>query len=213
MAPSTGVARVPRPELARAARVRDVPAFLFAEAAWEGAFAAARVFVVNYLVRGLGQPVHVSSVVLAVVAGGYVVAAIGAGRLGDRFGLGRVIFGASFVYGGGFLLGGLATSWHYWILVFVFPVAIAGGMVMTLSWGLLFKLMPPEHRGAASGLATTTKGVGLIVGPLLAGAAIDLTSYRALWPVCAVPILAAIPVVARLAQAERAIDRQAPTVE
>jgi MFS family permease len=191
---------------------RDVRGFLIANAAWEGAFAAARVFVVNYVVKGLGQPVYVSSIVLAGVAGGYVVAAVGAGRLGDRLGLGRVILAASFVYGGGYLLGGLATEWHYWFLAFIFPVAIAGGTVMTLSWGLLFKLMPPEHRGAASGLATTTKGIGLIVGPLLAGAAIDLTSYRALWPVCAVPVLAAIPVVARLARAERAIDRPAPSV-
>jgi hypothetical protein len=33
---------------------------------------------------------------------------------------------------------------------------------------------------------------------------IDLTSYRALWPVCAVPVLAAIPIVARLMRVERA---------
>ena len=190
---------------------RPVRAFLVANAAWEAAFAAARVFVVNYVVRGLGQPVYVSSVVLAAVAGGYVVAAIGAGRLGDRVGLGRVIFVASFVYGGGFLLGGLATSWHYWYLAVIFPVAIAGGTVMTLAWGLLFKVMPTEHRGAASGLATTTKGLGLIVGPLLAGAAIDLTSYRALWPMCALPVLAAIPLVARLIRVEVAIDTRAPT--
>ena len=37
---------------------------------------------------------------------------------------------------------------------------------MTLAWGLLFKLMPPDERGAISGLATTTKGIGLIIGPL-----------------------------------------------
>ena len=56
----------------------------------------------------------------------------------------------------------------------MFVVAIAGGTVMTLAWGLLFKLMPPDDRGAISGLATTTKGIGLIVGPLLAGALIDI---------------------------------------
>ena len=55
--------------------------------------------------------------------------------------------------------------------------------------------MPAKHRGAISGLATTTKGVGLIVGPLLAGGAIDLASpylrstdgYQVLWPACALP--------------------------
>jgi MFS family permease len=184
----------------------DVRAFLFANAAWEGTFAAARVFVVNYLIKGLGEPVYVSSIVLAVVAAGYVVAAIGAGRVGDRVGLGRVIFVCSFVYGGGLLVGGLATTWRYWYLALIFPVAVAGGTVMTLAWGLLFKVMPVQHRGAASGLATTTKGVGLILGPLAAGAVIDLTSYRALWPVCAVPVLAAIPIVARLMKVERSRD-------
>jgi MFS family permease len=202
-----------RAYLARSWRVlRDFPdvrAFLGANAAWEGTFAAARVFVVNYVVKGLHQPVYVSSIVLAGVAGGYVIAAIGAGRIADRVGIGRVIFVCSFVYGGGYLVGGLATTWEYWYLALIFPVAIAGGSVMTLAWGLLFKLMPPEHRGAASGLATTTKGVGLILGPLVAGAAIDLTSYRALWPVCAIPVLAAIPIVMRLMRVEAAIDRQA----
>ena len=182
----------------------DVRAFLVANAAWEGTFAAARVFVINYIVKGLGQTASVASVVLAAVASGYVVAAIGAGRIGDRVGLGRVIFFCSFVYGGGLLAGGLASSWHYWYLAPIFAVAIAGGTVMTLAWGLLFKLMPVEHRGAASGLATTTKGVGLILGPVLAGGVIDLTSYRALWPVCALPVIGAIPIVARLTHAERA---------
>jgi predicted MFS family arabinose efflux permease len=189
----------------------DVRAFLVANAAWEGAFAAARVFVINYVVKGLHQPVYVSSIVLAAVAAGYVVAAVGAGRIGDRVGLGRVIFAASFVYGGGFLLGGLASTWHYWYLGLVFLVAIAGGTVMTLAWGLLFKLMPVEHRGAASGLATTTKGVGLILGPVLAGGAIDLTSYRILWPICAVPVLGAIPIVARLIRVEAATGTPART--
>jgi MFS family permease len=143
----------------------DVRAFLVANAAWEGTFAAARVFVINYIVKGLGQTASVASIVLAAVAGGYVIAAIGAGRIGDRVGLGRVIFFCSFVYGGGLLAGGLASSWHYWYLVPIFLVAIAGGTVMTLAWGLLFKLMP---------------------------------------------VIGAIPIVARLMHVERASGRGAP---
>jgi len=88
--------------------------------------------------------------------------------------------------------------------------------VMTLAWGLLFKLMPPEHRGAISGLATTTKGVGLIVGPIAAGAAIDLLSpylrstdgYQVLWPILAIPILAVIPLVRHMMRNEEAAFRR-----
>ena len=193
--------------------VRNEPAvrlFLIANAAWEGTFAAARTFVVLYIVEGLNQPLSVSATVLTVVAAGYVVAAIGAGPLGDRFGLARVILFASIVYGAGYMLGGLAQQWHDWYYPLVFPVAVAGGTVMTLAWGLLFKLMPPGQRGAISGLATTTKGLGLLVGPVLAGALIDLLSpylketegYQVLWPLCGVPIFAAIPLLVRLMRVE-----------
>jgi MFS family permease len=192
--------------------VPEVRRFLLANAAWEGTFAAMRTFVVLYITKGLGQPLSTSSTVLAAVAVGYVLAAIGSGPLGDRFGLARVIFGASFVYGAGLLAAGLAQEWHNWYYGLILPVAAAGGTVMTLSWGLLFKLMPPQHRGAIAGLATTTKGVGLLVGPLVAGVVIDVTKpylsktdgYQALWPVCAVPVLAAIPLVASLIRSEAA---------
>jgi MFS family permease len=190
--------------------VPEVRRFLFANAAWEGTFAAMRTFVVLYITKGLGEPLSTSSAVLATVAVGYVIAAVGAGPLGDAFGLARVIFGASFVYGSGLLVAGLAQEWHNWYYGLILPVAVAGGTVMTLSWALLFKLMPAQHRGAISGLATTTKGLGLLVGPLLAGVMIDVLSpyfgktdgYEVLWPVCAIPVLAAIPLVASLIHQE-----------
>jgi len=196
---------------------RDVATFLVANTAWEGTFAGARTFVVLYVTVGLGEPLSTSTYILAAVAGGYIVAALVAGRIGDRVGLARVIIVASVVYGTGLVAGGLGREWHAWYLVLIFLVAIAGGTVMTLAWGLLFKLMPSDERGAISGLATTTKGVGLVIGPLVAGGVIDLLSsrleatdgYQALWPVLGVPILLAIPLVARLIRAEAEADRAA----
>jgi predicted MFS family arabinose efflux permease len=189
----------------------EVRKFLACNAAWEGTFAAMSTFVVLYITKGLHEPLWVSSAVLADVAIGYIVAAVAAGWIGDRVGLARVIFFASFVYGGGLIVAGLPRHWHNYYFGMIFPVAVAAGMVMTLAWGLLFKLMPPQHRGAISGLATTTKGFGLLFGPLLAGGAIDVASpylkttsgYQVLWPVCAVPVLLAIPIVASLLPAER----------
>lgn len=191
---------------------KDVARFLVANTAWEGTFAGARTFVVLYITIGLGQSLATSSTVLAVVAGAYIVASLLAGPLGDRFGLARVIVAASLVYGFGLLCGGLATKWHAWYLPIVFFVGIAGGLVMTLAWGLLFKLMPPEDRGAVSGLAVTTKGLGLLIGPLFAGVAIDLLrpvlgetgGFQALWPILGIPILLAVPFVWSLARAEEA---------
>lgn len=185
--------------------------FLVANTAWETAFAAARTFVVLYFVKGLHQPLSTSSAVLGLISVGYVVAAIGSGPLGDRVGLSKVLFVASLVYGGGYMVAGLAQTWHDWYYAALFPVAVAGGTVMTLAWGLLFKLMPPEHRGAVSGIAVMTKGIGLLFGPLVAGTAIDLLSpylnathgYQILWPICGLPILAAAPLVYSLIRVER----------
>jgi MFS family permease len=85
---------------------------------------------------------------------------------------------------------------------------------MTLAWGLMYKLVPEQHRGAASGLATTTKGIGLVVGAPVAGFAIDLAKpylnatdgYQILWPVCGLPILLAIPLLVRLIKVEDEVD-------
>jgi maltose/moltooligosaccharide transporter len=188
----------------------DIGRFLLANAAWEGTFAGARTFVVLYITVGLGESLGTSTLVLAAVAGGYVVAALVSGSVGDRFGLARVITWCSVVYGLGLLFAGFATEWHTWYLGLIFTVAIFGGAVMTLAWGLLFKLMPRDDRGAISGLATTTKGIGLIFGTLLAGILIDVLApslpetqgYQVLWPVLAIPILLAIPLVFSLIKAE-----------
>jgi MFS family permease len=174
---------------------------LLANTCWETAFAAMRTFVVLYVTKGMHQPISTSTAVLAAVTVGYLAAAVGAGPLGDRLGLARVIFWASTVYAGGLIIAGIPTQWHDWYYGLIVPVAIAAGTVMTLAWGLLFTLMPADDRGAISGLATTTKGVALLLGPLAAGAAIDLFSdafpqtngYQVLWPVCALPILLAMP--------------------
>ena len=193
----------------------QVGMFLVANTAWEGTFAGARTFVVLYVTVGLGEPLWTSTAVLGAVAAGYVVAAVFSGPIGDRVGLARVIFACSIVYGLGLVAGGLGQQWHSWYLAPIFAVAIAGGSVMTLAWGLLFKLMPAGERGAISGLATTTKGIGLVIGPLAAGAVIDILGpyldetdgYQALWPVLGIPIILAIPFVARLVRAEAEIDR------
>ncbi|HYY34013.1 MAG TPA: MFS transporter [Gaiellaceae bacterium] len=191
-------------------RERNVRSFLVANTAWEATFAGMRTFVVLYIIDGLDQPLYVSSTVLAVVAAGYVCAAALATRWGDHWGLGNVILGASVVYGLGLLSAGFATAWHWWYYGLVFPVAMAGGTVMTLAWGLLFKVIPARDRGTISGLAVTTRGLGLLIGPLGAGAAIDITSpslsatdgYAAMWPAVAIPVLAVIPLVKLLAEAE-----------
>jgi MFS family permease len=184
--------------------------FLVANTAFEFTFAGMRTFVVLYVTKGLGQPVIVSSAVLGAVAAGYLVAAALAGRLGDRFGLARTIFAAALVYGVGLCGGVLPHTWRWVYLGVVFLVAIAAGIVMTLAWGLLYKLMADGDHASVAGLAEVTKGLGLVLGPVLVGLAIDVAEpwfratkgYQAMWPAVGVPILLSRPVVRRLIRAE-----------
>jgi MFS family permease len=197
--------------------VPDVRSFLVVNVALEAAFAGMRTFVVLYITVGLAESVDTSTAVLGAVAGGYVVAALVAGPVGDRLGLARVMLVCGAVYGIGLVGGGFGVEWHAWYLPIIFCVAIAGGAVMTLAWGLLFKLMPEGDRGAVAGLATWTKGAGLLIGPLLAGAAIDILGphleetqgYQVVWPIAGIPVLVVLPLLARLAKVESAADGHA----
>jgi MFS family permease len=189
--------------------LRDQPLvrlFLVANTAWEFTFAGMRTFVVLYVTDGLGRSVLVSTAVLGAVATGYVIAAAVVGRLGDRFGIARTIFVAACIYGVGLCLGTLPTSWHWLYLALIVVVAIAAGAVMTLAWGLLYEVMDEGDHASVSGLAEMTKGLGLVLGPVLVGLAIDGTKrwfpathgYQAMWGAVAVPVLATLPVVWRL---------------
>ena len=190
--------------------------FLLANALWEGAFAAARTFAFLYVTKGLHEPSSTATGVLGCVAVGYVIAAIVSGRLGDKFGLAPVIFGAAIVYAGGLFGAGFAETWHPVYYALIIPVAVAAGTVMTLSWGLLFKLMPAHRRGAIAGLALGTKGIGLLF-TVVAGVAIDAFSstfaktdgYQVLWPLCAIPIALSVPLVGSLLGRERPSDTEA----
>ena len=184
--------------------------FLIANTAWEATFAGMRTFVVLYITVGLGQPLWLSSVVLATVGGGYLISAIASGRWGDQFGIGWVVAGSSVVYGIGLIGAVLAQSWHHWYFPLIFFVSIAGGTVMTLSWGLLFKVMPSGNEGSISGLAIMTKGLGLLIGPPIVGVTIDVAGtflestdgYAAMWLIVGLPVLLVIPFVIKLARFE-----------
>ena len=139
---------------------RDVATFLVANTAWEGTFAGARTFVVLYVTVGLGSRSRRRRTSSRRSRAGTSSAALVAGRIGDRIGLARVIAAASVVYGTGLVAGGLGREWHTWYLGPVFLVAIAGGTVMTLAWGLLFKLMPRASGAPSRGLRRRRRASG-----------------------------------------------------
>ena len=188
----------------------DIRAFVAANALWEFSFMGLKTFIVLYVVKGLGESVGTASAVIGVVAVSYVVAAAVSGRLADRIGLVRLLRGATWVYGAGLLFAATLDSTGT-LLVGLPVVALAGAVLMTLPYGLLMQLTPAGSEGAVSGLFNVSRAVGVIAGPIVVGAAIDLAGplftsthgYGAMWVAVGVPIvlsLAFLPALERRTQ-------------
>ena len=186
---------------------RDIRAFVLANALWEFSFTGLKVFIVLYVVKGLGESVTTATAVIGVVAVSYVVAAALSGRLADRVGLVRLMRVATWVYGAGLLFASTLDSLAP--MVIGLPVvAIAGAVLMTLPYGLLMQLTPAGAEGAVSGLFNLSRALGVILGPIVVGAAIDVAEplfrstggYGAMWVAIGVPIvlsLAFLPALER----------------
>jgi MFS family permease len=183
-------------------RTANVRAFALANACWEFSFAGLKTFIVLYVVRGLGHSAAVASAVIAVVAVAYIVGAVLAGRLADAFGIVRVLRVGATVYGAGLLAG---TLFHTLtpVLVGLPFIALAGAIVMTLPQALAFTIIPQASAGSAAGIVDFSRGVGVVLGPVVVGAAIAAFpglfpathGYAAMWPVIAVPVLASVLVL------------------
>jgi len=85
----------------------------------------------------------------------------------------------------------------------VFVIAFAAGILLALPYALMMGLMPSDSHGAAAGLYGFTGGAGLVLGPLVAGVAIEVAEpllestqgYAAMFGVVSAAVLASIPLV------------------
>ena len=197
----------PSPSLrALVAEHRDLRAFLALNSLIEFSFMGLKTFIVLFVIKGLGESMTMASAVIGVVDASYVVAAPLSGRLADRLGVLRVMRVAIWVYGAGLLFAATLDSVRP-MLVALPVVALAGAVVMTLPYGMLMKLTPPGSEGAVSGLFNVSRALGVILGPIVVGAAIDLLAplfastngYGAMWVAIGVPIVASLALLPALA--------------
>jgi MFS family permease len=71
---------------------------------------------------------------------------------------------------------------------------------LTLPQALAFTLAPRGSEGAAAGVQDFSRGLGLVLGPIAVGVAIDAFhsqlgsthGYAAMWPVIGIPVLASL---------------------
>ena len=182
---------------------RRMITFAVANALWELSFAGLKSFIVLYVVKGLHHSPSTASAVIAVVAVAYVIGAPIAGRLADRYGVAQVMLVSAIIYGVGLCIGTLPTALAPMVIMLPF-VALAGAILLTLPPALAFLLAPSGSQGAAAGLLDLSRGVGLVLGPVLVGAAVTGTAhgwfsatngYAAMWPVIGVAVLATLPML------------------
>jgi MFS family permease len=175
---------------------RNMQYFAVANAMWEFSLAGLKTFIVLYIVHGLGQSTALASAFIAVVAVAYIIGAPLASRLAERIGIVKVMMWSAAVYGTVLCLGVIPTTVKP--MGIILPVgAIAGAMLMTLPQALAFLLAPGASQGAAAGLVDFSRGVGVVLGPVLVGAAVaasatflsSTSGYAIMWPTIGLPVL------------------------
>ncbi|HET9163410.1 MAG TPA: MFS transporter [Solirubrobacterales bacterium] len=179
--------------------------YLVANALWELTLGAIKTFVVLYVTAGLGYSLDQASLIIGGVAVVVLVGALCSGWLGDRYGRTRVVEAGLWVYGL-CLLAPAVTTKAAAILPAVLLVALCGGMLMSLPYSLLMPLMPDDEHGALTGLYSVSRGLGVMLGPLLAGLAISLgkpifastDGYAAAWWVAGIAALLSLAPLRRL---------------
>jgi MFS family permease len=186
--------------------------FAVVNALWEFSFAGLKSFIVLYIVRGLGRSPAVASAVIAVVAVAYIAGAPLAGWLADRFGLLRVLRITSLIYGAGLLIGVLPHSLPPLLIGLPF-VALAGAIVLTLPQALAFTLAPVGSEGVAAGLQDFSRGIGVVLGPIVVGAVVGVSQpvfestngYASMWVVIGLPVLLAAVLLKQLEAGRRVL--------
>jgi MFS family permease len=177
-------------------------AFFVGNALLELALGALKTFVVLWLVRQLGVSLSGASLIVGAAAIPILAGAAVAGTLGDRLGRRRVMCTAAVLFGAPMIVPLLTTS-PLPIIAVTLLIAAGGGVMMSLPYALLQPLMPDERHGVLTGYYSASRGVGVMLGPLLAGIAISVGgNYAAMWAVCGVAALAAVPFIRRVREEE-----------
>lgn len=181
-------------------------AYLVANALWEMALAALKAFIVLYLTLGLGYQLRTSSLIIGGVAVVILVGAALSGKLGDKLGRLRVVTVALWLYGGGYVIPA-ATTLRPVLGISIPLIALGGGTLMTLAYAILMPLMPEHEHGALTGFYSLSRGIGIVLGPVIAGVLIytgrhspfpHTHGYQAMWIVPAAAALLSLVFVRRL---------------
>ncbi|MGI8507520.1 MAG: MFS transporter [Solirubrobacteraceae bacterium] len=184
-------------------------AYLVANALWELSLGAIKTFVVLFLTAGLGKSVTTAALIIGGVALVILISAPISGQLADRLGRLRILHVALWAYGLGLFVP-LLTQSPYLVVPVIPAIAFGGAVVMSLPYAILIPLMPARSHGALTGFYSLSRGIGTMLGPVIAGAAVQVLrgplssthGYAAIWGVSGTATLLSLGALRRLRAAE-----------
>src|ERR687884_571031 len=137
--------------------------------------------VVNVALPTLGRVLNSDLSLLQWVIAGYMLAQAAviplSGWLSDRFGAKRVYLISLVLFTAGSALCGLAINAEMLVATRVLQ-GLGGGMLMPIGMAVLYRLTPPERRGAIMGLFGIPVMVAPALGPLLSGYLLQYADWR-----------------------------------
>jgi MFS family permease len=116
------------------------------------------------------------------------------GKLGDAYGKKRLLVISLALFGLGSL--GAAAAWSLGSLVVFRVVQGAGAALFPLSFGIIRDEFPPEKVAVGIGTVSSVFGLGGGVGLVLSGVILEELSWRWLFVIGSMPVLAAIVLIA-----------------
>src|ERR687885_1147232 len=132
----------------------------------------------------LERSLHTSILTLVWVILSYMIAStvlvLTAGRLSDLFGRKRAYVGGFVLFGIASLGAGFATDGTVLILWRV-AQGIGGAFLFANAGALVTDAFPREQLGLAMGTNTMVAAVGLVIGPVLGGALVDISWHWVFW--------------------------------
>ncbi len=188
---------------------KKIQLWLIANTLWEAAVSVLRVFVVLYFTKGVGLSLNQSSAALSLVGLSAIIAAPFAGFLADKYQHKPVVMTSVFLFAVG-LFPPIFTVDKFFLLG-ILPVAFVAVILMTLPFSMLMHYLPKSTRhGTGVALFGFCQGLGVLVGPVTAGLAIEASKnfdflvfaetkgYSAMYVVAALFLLISIPFATRL---------------
>ena len=137
--------------------------------------------VVNVALPTLGRVLSADLSLLQWVISAYMLAQAAviplSGWLSDRFGAKRVYLTSIVLFTAGSALCGLAVNAEMLIATRVLQ-GFGGGMLMPIGMAVLYRLTPPERRGAIMGLFGIPVMVAPALGPILSGYLLQYADWR-----------------------------------